>query len=227
VLINTPVQCPHTRDERSFCHPSTNFANSLSTFLLDQLAQENKFQHLAPTVSAMKNNPRWPPSELVRRQPHPSTKQRRQRYWRRKKGKALADNTPQEAFEDEAISKRQRQDHPTPEGTLRTCSSEGIPQAPPAGFAPPEGKDAIEDGEVIGISTEDQLRALRIKNHNLQKQKEILEAKRQCVTTQAKVRQMIQDEEQRARELELEITLMQGKGQYNLQHGPLAPLAPL
>jgi hypothetical protein len=175
----------------------------------------------------MKNNPRWPPSELVRRQPHPSTKQRRQRYWRRKKGKALADNTPQEAFEDEAISKRQRQDHPTPEGTLRTCSSEGIPQAPPAGFAPPEGKDAIEDGEVIGISTEDQLRALRIKNHNLQKQKEILEAKRQCVTTQAKVRQMIQDEEQRARELELEITLMQGKGQYNLQHGPLAPLAPL
>jgi hypothetical protein len=30
---------------------------------------------------------------------------------------------------------------------------------------------------------------------------------------QAKVRQMIQDEEQRARELEQEITLMQGEGQ--------------
>jgi hypothetical protein len=29
---------------------------------------------------------------------------------------------------------------------------------------------------------------------------------------------MIQDEEQRARELEQEITLMQGEGQYNLQH---------
>ena len=36
---------------------------------------------------------------------------------------------------------------------------------------------------------------------------------------QAKVRQMIQDEEQRARELEQEIALMQGEGQYNLQHG--------
>jgi hypothetical protein len=66
--------------------------------------------------------------------------------------------------------------------------------------------------------------ALRIKNHNLQKQKEILEAKRQRVTMQAKVRQMIQDEEQRAWELKQEITLMQGQGQYNLQHGSLAPL---
>jgi hypothetical protein len=37
-----------------------------------------------------------------------------------KKGKALADNTPQEAFKDEAVSKRQRQDHPSPEDTLRT-----------------------------------------------------------------------------------------------------------
>ena len=74
-----------------------------------------------------------------------------------KKGKTLADNTPQEAFEDEAISKRQRQEHPTPEGTLRTCSSGGVPQAPPQGFGPPEGEDAIEDGEVIGISAEEQL----------------------------------------------------------------------
>ena len=88
-----------------------------------------------------------------------------------KKGKALTDNTPQEAFEDEAISKRQRQDHPTLEGTLRTCSSGGVPQAPPPGFALLEGEDAIEDGEVIDISAEDQLqlRALCIKNHNLQK----------------------------------------------------------
>jgi hypothetical protein len=44
---------------------------------------------------------------------------------------------------------------------------------------------------------------------------------------QAKVRQMIQDEEQRARELEQEIALIQGEGLYNLQHGPLAPLVPL
>jgi hypothetical protein len=79
-----------------------------------------------------------------------------------------------------------------------------------ASFALTEGEDAIEDGEVIGISAEDQLqlRALRIKNHNLQKQKDILEAKRQRVTAQAKVRQMIRDEEQRARELEQEITPM-------------------
>jgi hypothetical protein len=61
---------------------------------------------------------------------------------------------------------------------------------------------------------------LRIKNRNLQKQKEILEAKRQRVSTQAKVRQMIRDEEQRAQELEQEIALMQREGQLDLQHGP-------
>jgi DNA-binding transcriptional MerR regulator len=100
-------------------------------------------------------------------------------------------------------------------------SSGGQPQLPP-GFAPPEGADATEDGEVIGVSAEEQLqlRALRIKNRNLQKQKEILESKRQRVSAQAKVRQMIRDEEQKAQELEQEIALMQRKGQLGLQHGP-------
>jgi hypothetical protein len=139
-----------------------------------------------------------------------------------KKGKALADNTLEEACEDEALSKRQCNDQPTPEGTLHTCSSRGQPQAPPPGFAPPEGEDTTEDGEVIGISAEEQLqlRALRIKNRNLQKQKDILEAKRQRVTAQAKVRQMIRDKEQKARELEQEIALMQSESQHDLQHGP-------
>jgi hypothetical protein len=127
-----------------------------------------------------------------------------------KKGKALADKTPQEACEEEALSKRQRNEQPTPEGTLRTCSSGGQPQVPPPGFSPPESEDTTEDGEVISVSVEEQLqlRALRIKNINLQNQKDILEAKRQRVTTQAKVCQMIRDKEQRARELEQEIALM-------------------
>jgi hypothetical protein len=137
-----------------------------------------------------------------------------------KKGKALADNTHQEACEDDELSKRQRNDQPTPEGTLRTCSSGGQPQEPPPGFTPIEGEDATEDGEVIGISAVQQLqlRALRIKNRSLQKQKEILESKRQRVSAQAKVRQMIRDEKQRARELEQEIVLMQREGQHDLQH---------
>jgi hypothetical protein len=139
-----------------------------------------------------------------------------------KKGKALADTTHQEACEDDTVSKRQRNDQPTPEGSLRTCSSGGQPQQPPPGFAPLEGEDATEDDKVIGVSAEEQLqlRALRIKNHNLQKQKEILEAKRQRVSAQAKVRQMIRDEEQRAQELEQEIALMHREGQHDLQHGP-------
>jgi hypothetical protein len=120
------------------------------------------------------------------------------------------------------LSARDSNDQPTPEDSLRTCSSRGQPQQPPPGFAPLEGEDATEDGEVIGISAEEQLQlwALRIKNHNLQKQKEILEAKRQRVSVQAKVRQMIRDEGQRAQELEQEIALMQREGQHDLQHGP-------
>jgi hypothetical protein len=41
---------------------------------------------------------------------------------------------------------------------MRTCSSEGAPQAPPPGFAPQEGEDTIEEGEVNGISAKDQLK---------------------------------------------------------------------
>jgi hypothetical protein len=61
---------------------------------------------------------------------------------------------------------------------------------------------------------------LRIKNRNLQRQKEILEAKRQRVSALAKVRQMICDEEQKAQDLEQEIALMQREGHLGLQHGP-------
>jgi DNA-binding transcriptional MerR regulator len=145
-----------------------------------------------------------------------------------KKGKALVDTTHQEAYKDDALSKRQRNEKPTPEGSLCTYSSGGQPQPPP-GFFPPEGADATEDGEVIDVSVEEQLqlRALRIKNRNLQKQKEILEAKRQRVSVQAKVHQMIRDEEQKAQELEQEIALMQREGQLGLQQGPpLQQLAP-
>jgi hypothetical protein len=89
-----------------------------------------------------------------------------------KKGMApIADDIPQEAFDDEAAnSKRQRQDNlPTPEGTARTYSSKGVPQAPPPGFIPLEVEDIVEGDEILGISAEDQLklRALRIKNNHL------------------------------------------------------------
>jgi hypothetical protein len=143
---------------------------------------------------------------------------RRQHFWRIRKARPSRTPPKRPLKTTLSTAKDSAKTIPPPDGTVRTCSFEGAPQAPPPGFAPPEGEDTIEDREVIGISAEDQLklRALRIKNHHLQKQKEILEAKRQRVTMQAKVCQMIQDEEQRARELEQEIALMQGEGQYNL-----------
>jgi hypothetical protein len=151
---------------------------------------------LAPTVRATSKPPAMAPKRASSKTAPSVDEIAKAALLAEKKGKALADNTHQEAYEDDALSKRQRNDQPTPEGTLRTCSSGGQPQEPPPGFAPLEGEDATEDGEVIGISAEEQLqlRALRIKNRNLQKQKEILKAKRQRVSAQAKVRQMIRDE---------------------------------
>ena len=141
--------------------------------MLDHLAQESKFQHLAPTVHATKNPPAMAPKRASSKAAPSVDEAAKAALLAEKKGKALVDTTHQEACEDDALSKRQRNEQPTPEGSLRTCSSEGQPQPPP-GFAPPEGKD----GKVIGVSAEEQLqlRALRIKNRNLQKQKEILEA---------------------------------------------------
>jgi hypothetical protein len=141
-----------------------------------------------------------------------------------KMGKALAltHSTHQEATEDDVLRTCEDDVLCTCEDdALRTCGPEGQPQPPP-GFAPPEGADLTEDGEVLGVSAEEQLqlRALRIKNRNLQRQKEILEAKRQRVSALAKVRQMIRDEEQKAQDLEREIALMQREGHLGLQHGP-------
>jgi hypothetical protein len=80
-----------------------------------------------------------------------------------RKGKALAltQSTHQEAAEDD--TRRTCEDN-----TLRTCGPEGQLQ-PPSGFAPLEGADLTEDGEVLGVSAEEQLQlcALRLKNRNL------------------------------------------------------------
>jgi hypothetical protein len=134
-----------------------------------------------------KNHSRWHPRKLARR----LTRLRRQHCWLQKKGKALAltHTTHQEATEDDILRTGE-------DDALRTCGLEGQPQPPP-GFSPPEGVDLTEEGEVLVVSAEEQLqlRALRIKNRNLQRQKEILEAKRQRVSALAKVRKMIHDEE--------------------------------
>jgi hypothetical protein len=179
---------------------------------LDQFAPESKFQHLAPTVRATKKPPAMAPKKASSK----ADEAAKAALLAAKKGKALALTHPthQEATEDDILRTCE-------DDALRTCGPEGQPQPPP-GFAPPEGMDFTEDDKVIGVSAEEQLqlRAQRIKNRNLQKQKEILEAKHQRVSAQAKVRQMIRDEEQKAQELEQEITLMQREGHFGLQHGP-------
>jgi hypothetical protein len=196
--------------------------------LLDQLALVSKFQHLAPTVRATKKPPAMAPKKASSK----ADEAAKAALLAAKKGKALAltHSTHQEAAEDDVPRTCE-------DDALRTCGL-GQPQPPPGfappegadltedgevlGFAPPEGADLTEDGEVLGVSVEEQLQlhALRLKNRNLQRQKEILEAKSQHVSALAKVWQMIRDEEQKAQDLEREIALMQREGHLGLQHGP-------
>jgi hypothetical protein len=151
-----------------------------------------------------KNHPRWHLRKLARR----LTRLRRQHYWPQKRARPSPLPTP-------LTKKPLKTTHSAPAALKDNRNL-------PPGFAPPEGADLTEDGEVLGVSAEEQLqlRALRINNCNLQRQKEILEAKRQRVSALAKVRQMIRDEEQKAQDLEQEIALMQREGHLGLQHGP-------
>jgi hypothetical protein len=82
-----------------------------------------------------------------------------------KKGKAaLVDDTLQvvaENVEAGVINTKQPRikDPPTPEGTIRMCSSEDPPRDHvPPGFTHVEALDVMEEGKVLGISTEDQLK---------------------------------------------------------------------
>jgi hypothetical protein len=91
-----------------------------------------------------------------------------------------------------------------------------------------EADDIIEDNEVLAILAEDKLklRELRTKNNHLQKPKGILAAKQQRTNMQAKVKQMILEEEQKARELEQQIIEMQGEDPCHQQQAPVLNLNP-
>jgi hypothetical protein len=107
---------------------------------------------LAPIVHATKKHPAMAPKRATSKATASIDDATKAALLAEKKGKALVDNTPQDAFEDDAINnKRQCQDNSTRDGTVRNCSFEGAPQAPPPGFAPLEGEDTIKDGDVIGI----------------------------------------------------------------------------
>jgi hypothetical protein len=150
-----------------------------------------------------KNHPRWHPRKLARR----LTRLRRQHCWPQKRARPSPSPTPP--------TKRPLKTTLSAPAALK--DSRNLPQASlhrRAGTSQRTAKSSVFQRKSSYSC------ALRIKNRNLQRQKEILEAKRQRVSAQAKVRQMIRDEEQKAQELEQEITLMQRECHLGLQHGP-------
>jgi hypothetical protein len=99
----------------------------------------SQFQHLAPTVGAPKSHSRDGSQERnfegydLHRDPAKAV------LLAEKKVKAvLVGDVLHEALEDGAVnSKRHCQKNlPTLEGSVRTCSSEGLPRAPLPGFTP-------------------------------------------------------------------------------------------
>jgi hypothetical protein len=76
------------------------------TLPLDHLAQESKFQHLAPTVRATNKPPAIAPKRASSKAAPSVDEAAKTALLAEKKGKALADTTHQEACEDDAVSKR-------------------------------------------------------------------------------------------------------------------------
>jgi hypothetical protein len=136
----------------------------------------------------------------------------------KKKGKAaLVGDVPHEALKDGAINSKRDIAKRTPAWSVKRAPFEYATLRDylrnPRQASPPEADNIIEDGEILGMSAKDQLKlhTLHIKNNHLQKQKEILAAKRQRITMQTKVKQMILNEEHKAKELEQHIAEMQGE----------------
>jgi hypothetical protein len=95
VPINTPVQYPgegRLTELLSFPVESSQALFPLSRWIhLPRKASTNIWR---PPFVLRTSHPRWHPSELVRRVPHPSTKQRRQRSWLRKKARPSQTTPP-------------------------------------------------------------------------------------------------------------------------------------
>jgi hypothetical protein len=88
--INTPVQCP---SEAGLTEQSPSRVKTLFTLLSlprwINLPRRERSNIWRPPFVLRKNHPRWHPRELARRQPHPLTKQQRQRCWPRKRARPL------------------------------------------------------------------------------------------------------------------------------------------
>jgi hypothetical protein len=83
-----------------------SITNSLPNFLLDQPVLKGRFQHLAPTVRATKNHPAMAPKRATLKAAASIDDAAKATLLEEKKGKALTDSTPQEAFEDDAVNSK-------------------------------------------------------------------------------------------------------------------------
>jgi hypothetical protein len=73
---------------------------------LDLVVLKGRFQHLAPTVCATKKHPRMAPKRATSKAATSIDDAAKAALLAEKKGKALADNTPQEAFEDDTVNNK-------------------------------------------------------------------------------------------------------------------------
>jgi hypothetical protein len=91
---------------RAIAISRVNFVSIFPMPPLDQLAQESKLQHLAPTVRATNKPPAMAPKRASSKAAPSVDEAAKAALLAEKKGKALIDNTAQEAYEDEALNTR-------------------------------------------------------------------------------------------------------------------------
>jgi hypothetical protein len=111
-----------------------------------------------------KATPRWPPKKATSKATTSLEDAAKAALAEKKSKEALAGDVPQDAPKnnDGAVnSKCPRTENPTLKAPFTSGGSEGLPLNPHQ-VSPPEANDIIEDGEVLGISAEDQLKLLAL-----------------------------------------------------------------
>jgi hypothetical protein len=84
--------------------PRVGATNPFSHSPLDLAVLRGRFQHLVPTVRATKKHPAMAPKRATSKAAASIDDATKAALLAEKKGKALTDNTPHEAFEDDVVN---------------------------------------------------------------------------------------------------------------------------
>jgi hypothetical protein len=130
VPINTPIQCPHRGRLTKLLPSHDKLCKYSFRFPVGSTCPVEQVPTFGAHRSCYEKQPAMAPSELVRRQPRPSTKQRRQRYWRRKKARPSQTTPPNRPSKMKLSAKDSAETIPSPKAPYAPAALEAYRKHP-------------------------------------------------------------------------------------------------